>query len=86
MAPGLDVALMRAPALPATQETFICLSGPCRWYWERDMPFGDGCHRQRLRYCTNGSTTIDLTDTNVFSCNRHDPPRLLGRLIRAIKI
>lgn len=84
IAPGLNVAAIPAPVAPATEETFVCLSGPCRWYWERDTSFGDGIHRQRLRYCTYGRATIDLTDNNVFLCNRHDPPRLLGRLIRAL--
>lgn len=80
MAPGLDD---ETPSLvaPANEQTLVCLIGPCRWYWERQMPFGDGAHRQRLRDCTYGSQTIDLTDTNVFSCNRHDPPPPLRRLL-----
>jgi hypothetical protein len=81
MAPGLDRDEQHSLVAPANEETFICLSGPCRSYWERQMPFGDGAHRQRLRYCTYGAQTIDLTDTNVFACNRHDPPRPLRRLL-----
>lgn len=81
MAPGLDIGHAIPLVAPADENTFVCLSGPCRWYWEREMPFGDGTHRQRLRFCTYGSSTVDLTDTNVLSCNRHAPPRLLHRLL-----
>ncbi|MCU1281258.1 MAG: hypothetical protein JWM53_4804 [bacterium] len=83
MAPGLNGATTPSVA-PATEDTFVCLSGPCWSYWERYTSFGDGLHRQRLRHCTYGSGTVDLTDDNVFSCNRHDPPRLLRRLIRIL--
>jgi hypothetical protein len=81
MASDLDCDKMPFPVVPANEETFVCLSGPCRWYWERTIPFGNGEHRQRLRHCTYGASMIDLTDNNVFTCNRHDPLRPMRRLL-----
>jgi hypothetical protein len=83
MAPGLLLGNEPAPIPPATEETFVCLRGPCSFYWERSEPFGDS-HRQRLRFCTYGPESVELTDGNVLACNRHQPPRLVNRLLRAI--
>ena len=81
MAPGLELGNAAAPVPPANEETFLCLRGPCSYYWERREPFGDGAHEQRLRFCTYGPLPVELTDHNVYGCNRHDPPRLLRRLL-----
>jgi hypothetical protein len=83
MAPGLGECDAPAIVPPANEETFVCLRGPCRHYWEREHPFGDGTHRQRLRFCTFGPQAVDLTDGNVLGCNRHQPPRRLHRLLGA---
>jgi hypothetical protein len=84
LAPELLSCNGPASILPATKKNFVCLRGPCRWYWERSEPFGDGVHRHRLRFCTYGTESVNLTDGNVLACNRHEPPRLLHRLLRAI--
>jgi hypothetical protein len=84
MAPQLLSSTAPAPIPPATEQTFVCLRGPCRWYWQRSEPFGDGVHRQRLRFCTFGPESVELTDGNVLDCNRHEAPSRLHRLVRAI--
>jgi hypothetical protein len=86
MAPeiGTPTGARHFPVPPATEQTFVCLRGPCRFYWEREHPFGDGLHRQRLRVCTFGPQAVELTDGNVLDCNRHEPPRLLRRLVQVI--
>lgn len=82
------------PIPPATPETFVCLRGPCRHYWElvSHMESGNPANtwgegglvdeagaviaqpRAISRTCVaNPGFETDLTDDNVYDCNRWDP-------------
>ncbi len=82
------------PIPPATPDTFMCLRGPCRFYWEliTHMESGNPAEtwgeeglrdehgepiaqpRAISRTCVaNTGHETDLTDDNVYECNRWDP-------------
>lgn len=74
------------PVPPRTPENFICLRGPCRFYWHLTTMAGEGNPagtfealgiprpRQHHHVClVNPGFETDLTDDNVFDCNRWEP-------------
>lgn len=74
------------PIPPATVDNFVCLRGPCRYYWElvTHVETGNPAEtwealgleppRQINRVClVNPGHETELTDDNVYACNRWDP-------------
>ncbi len=83
IAPGYGADQIPAP-LPAEAKTFICLRGPCRFYWQTqsEFPYGnpEGTFepgkepRSISRAClTHPGVHMDLTEDTVYDCNRWDP-------------
>lgn len=83
--PAPQVPDLPDPIPAATEGNFICLRGPCRHYWEIELPFESGnpkgafaelglrTPRQIARSCVCGPREMELTDNCVYACNRWDP-------------
>ena len=73
---------MPEPIPAATEESFVCLRGPCRYYLELVQFFGAGNpegtpgvkNEGTIRMCLRPSgEPIDLVDELIYSCNQWDP-------------
>jgi hypothetical protein len=74
-----------APMPPRTPEHFVCLRGPCRYYWHlvtsaQEGNPGDtwehlGIPQPRLHHhtCLLGPEEVDFADDNAYECSRWDP-------------
>lgn len=91
--------LLQSEPLPeATEDTLVCLRGPCRHYLEIHQRVDSGNtvdtpgmpekgFVQINRYCTYPATDIDLMDTCIYHCNTWDPqdsndPEYIAREMR----
>lgn len=80
---GLNPAMLSvAPELPlpaATPDNFVCLRGPCTYYWEfhtRAEVISVGAEGQPMqlnRVCTYIGRVTELEEDCVFFCSRWDP-------------
>lgn len=83
----LDAEVRPPQAQAVTDDTLVCIRGPCRHYAEvlvgLDAANRDQTFRERRRYCTALAAQqelMELTDGNVYECSLHEPRNFVGRV------